>query len=98
MKLFSVLIEDTLFPNGPYGLQLIEHDNKKAFISRVLSFHETGRSDLGEEGRDHDRITDDEIAILKPRIENGKNTNLTHGITRYSYRFVTFNGSLVPGQ
>lgn len=93
MKKFSVIITDTLLNNATH---LIEHDNEKAFIAKVISYHETGRSDLGEEGEAHDEITDAEVSRLLPRLRSGKHTDTSHGITRYTYRFITFNGSIVP--
>jgi hypothetical protein len=93
MKKFSIIITDTLHYNSIY---LIEDDNEKAFIAKVISYHETGRSDLGEEGEKRDEITDTEVSRLLPRLRSGKHTDVSHGITRYTYRFITFNGSLVP--
>lgn len=92
MKNFSVLITDTLEGGRLY---LIENDNEKAFYAQVCAWHEGGRSDLGEEGEEREKITDEEVEILQLRLKRGKHTQPSHGITRYEYRFITFHGELV---
>ena len=92
MKKYSIIIKDTLLNNET---KIIEDDNQRAFIARVCSWHETGRSDLGEESDAHDALTDAEISHLLPRLQCGQHIDLSHGITRYTYRFITFNGTLV---
>jgi hypothetical protein len=81
--MYKITITDTLFPNSKPVV--IEKENKIAFFAAIEGFHITGRSDLGEEGNEMEEILENDLDILMLRLEQGLDTGIKDGITRYEY-------------